>query len=70
VWNCWLENKTDEGAKRLQTVINSLTLRRTKRQLQGKGTLHLPQKIEREIPIELDEEESAVYEEVKQCYAR
>ncbi|XP_069698032.1 transcription termination factor 2 isoform X2 [Periplaneta americana] len=65
VWRRWVDNKSAGGMQRLNTVINSLMLRRTKEQLQSKGTLScLPKKEIMEVVVTLDKEEFEVYERV------
>jgi transcription termination factor 2 len=65
VWRRWVDNKSAGGMQRLNTVMNSLMLRRTKEQLQSKGELScLPQKQVYEITVKLDEEEFKVYQTV------
>jgi len=51
--------------QRLNTVMNSIMLRRTKEQLQSKGTLScLPEKLFYDISVKLDAEEFRVYQTV------
>jgi transcription termination factor 2 len=65
VWRRWVDNKSAGGMQRLNTVMNSLMLRRTKEQLQNKGALTcLPEKQVYEITVKLDKEESEVYQTV------
>jgi transcription termination factor 2 len=65
VWRRWVDNKSAGGMQRLNTVLNSLMLRRTKEQLQSVGALaFLPEKQMYEITVKLDKEESEVYQTV------
>ncbi|PSN58027.1 hypothetical protein C0J52_02028 [Blattella germanica] len=65
VWRRWIDNKSAGGIQRLNTVINSLMLRRTKDQLQSAGKLScLPTKEIHEICVKLDEEELEVYQTI------
>jgi len=51
--------------QRLNTVMNSIMLRRTKEQLQSKGTLScLPERHVYDISVKLDAEEFRVYQTV------
>jgi transcription termination factor 2 len=64
VWRRWVD-KSAGGMQRLNTVLNSLMLHRTKKQLQSKGGLTcLPQKQVHKITVKLDEEEFRVYKTV------
>jgi hypothetical protein len=65
VWRRWVDNKSAGGIQRLNTVMNSIMLRRTKEQLQSKGTLScLKEKHVFEIIVKLDAEEFRVYQTV------
>ncbi|PNF38558.1 hypothetical protein B7P43_G04028 [Cryptotermes secundus] len=65
VWRRWVDNKSAGGMQRLNTVMNSLMLRRTKEQLQSKGALScLPEKQIYELTVKLDKEEFEVYQTV------
>jgi transcription termination factor 2 len=65
VWCRWVDNKSAGGMQRLNTVMNSVMLRRTKEQLQNKGTLScLPEKHVYDISVKLDAEEFRVYQTV------
>jgi transcription termination factor 2 len=65
VWRRWVDNKSAGGMQRLNTVMNSLMLRRTKEQLQSMGTLScLPEKQVYEITVKLDKDECEVYQTV------
>ncbi|XP_055907334.1 transcription termination factor 2 [Eupeodes corollae] len=65
-WKKWIDNKSAGGQQRLNTLMKSLMLRRTKAQLQQQGSLAcLP---EREpckvIEVILDKEEMNVYQKI------
>lgn len=65
MWRRWIDNKSAGGIHRLNTVMNSIMLRRTKEQLQSKGALRcLPERHVYEINVKLDAEESRVYQTV------
>ncbi|XP_022908848.2 transcription termination factor 2-like [Onthophagus taurus] len=65
IWKTWISNKDTGGYQRLQTVIASLMLRRTKAQLQEKGALQsLPERIWKVVEVKLSEDETAIYEKV------
>lgn len=65
MWRRWIDNKSAGGMQRLNTVMNSIMLRRTKEQLQSKGTLSsLPERHVYEINVKLDAEEFRVYQTV------
>jgi transcription termination factor 2 len=65
VWRRWVDNKSAGGMQRLNTVMNSIMLRRTKEQLQSNGTLScLPEKFVYDISVKLDAEEFRVYQTV------
>ncbi|KAJ9589215.1 hypothetical protein L9F63_028002, partial [Diploptera punctata] len=65
VWRRWIDNKSAGGLQRLNTVMNSLMLRRTKEQLQTAGSLScLPSKNVYDIPVALDKEEFEVYQTI------
>lgn len=64
-WKRWIDNKSAGGQQRLNTVMKSLLLRRTKVQLQENGTLDcLPTKNTSVIEVELDKEEMNVYQKI------
>ncbi|KAJ9576809.1 hypothetical protein L9F63_006583 [Diploptera punctata] len=66
VWRRWIDNKSAGGLQRLNTVMNSLMLRRTKEQLQTAGSLScLPSKNVYDIPVALDKEEFEVYQKIR-----
>lgn len=65
VWKRWVDNKNAAGHERLATVMKTLMLRRTKQELQAKGTLaSLPDKTIEVINVDLDPEERLVYDKV------
>ena len=67
VWKLWVENKTAQGRKRMDTMVKCLLLRRTKSQksaLTGKDLVELPAKRVQEHRIDLSQEERRVYQEV------
>ncbi|XP_052125675.1 transcription termination factor 2 isoform X2 [Frankliniella occidentalis] len=65
VWKRWVDNKNAAGMQRLNTMMKSLMLRRTKEQLHAKGDLDcLPAKFYERIDIHLDPEELVIYEKV------
>ncbi|EEB19192.1 helicase, putative [Pediculus humanus corporis] len=65
VWKRWVDNKSANGVKRLNTVVKSILLRRTKEDLKNIGELReLPVKNIIPIYIKLDEEEQKVYHTV------
>ena len=65
VWKRWVDNKNQTGLKRLATVTKTLMLRRTKQELIAKGTLEeLPEKFVTVIDVNLDSEETKVYQSV------
>ncbi|XP_046397979.1 transcription termination factor 2-like [Ischnura elegans] len=64
-WRRWVDNKTAAGAQRLNMLMKSLMLRRTKEQLQSAGSLNsLPERQLHQIKIELEPEEQAVYDQI------
>ncbi|KAH8307778.1 hypothetical protein KR044_013353, partial [Drosophila immigrans] len=64
-WKMWIENKNSGGEERLNLVMKSLMLRRTKAQLQLDGKLNsLPKKEIRLIEMSLDTDEMNVYQRV------
>lgn len=61
VWKKWVDNKSPNGVQRLNTVVKSILLRRTKEDLKNIGELSdLPPKEIQSIYIDLDEEELKV----------
>ncbi|XP_039493622.1 transcription termination factor 2 [Drosophila santomea] len=64
-WKKWIDNKSAGGQNRLNLLMKSLMLRRTKAQLQSDGKLNsLPNKELRLIEISLEKEEMNVYQTV------
>ncbi|XP_026472373.1 transcription termination factor 2 isoform X2 [Ctenocephalides felis] len=64
-WKRWVVNKTAGGQQRLNTILKSLLLRRTKAQLQIDGQLSsLPEKEIHSFDVTLDREEMMVYQKV------
>ncbi|XP_050080079.1 transcription termination factor 2 isoform X1 [Anopheles maculipalpis] len=64
-WKRWIDNKTAGGAMRLNTIMKSIMLRRTKKQLQERGALtSLPNKTIEVIEVELEKDEMNVYQKV------
>ncbi|XP_014213023.1 transcription termination factor 2-like [Copidosoma floridanum] len=65
VWKRWVENKNDAGKQRLITLMKTLMLRRTKKELMAKGALEsLPEKFFETIEIEMDRDENLVYQKI------
>ncbi|KAH8293402.1 hypothetical protein KR054_000203 [Drosophila jambulina] len=64
-WKKWIDNKSAGGQNRLNLLMKSLMLRRTKAQLQLEGKLNsLPEKETRLMEIKLDTDEMNVYQMV------
>ncbi|EDV94807.1 transcription termination factor 2 [Drosophila grimshawi] len=64
-WKRWIDNKSAGGQERLNLLMKSLMLRRTKAQLQLDGKLSsLPNKEIRLIEMNLDKDEMNVYSKV------
>ncbi|XP_078702450.1 transcription termination factor 2-like isoform X1 [Branchiostoma floridae x Branchiostoma belcheri] len=68
VWKKWVDNKTANGKARLNTLVNSLLLRRTKGQegRDGRPLVSLPQCIRISHVIKLSDDERAVYDKFYQ----
>ena len=67
LWKTWVDNKTSMGQQRLNTIVKSLLLRRTKCQLSnvtGKAIVELPNKSVKEHNIALTDSERKVYDKV------
>ncbi|GLV32180.1 lodestar [Carabus blaptoides fortunei] len=65
VWKQWVANKNAGGQDRLNTVMTSIMLRRTKEQLQKEGGLQgLPEKKFELINVTLDSAEKQIYQKV------
>ncbi|XP_050095390.1 transcription termination factor 2 isoform X1 [Anopheles aquasalis] len=64
-WKRWVDNKSAGGQARLNTIMKSIMLRRTKKQLQDRGSLKtLPTKTIELIEVTLDTDEMNVYQKV------
>ncbi|XP_034486352.1 transcription termination factor 2-like [Drosophila innubila] len=64
-WKTWIDNKSSDGQERLNLLMKSLMLRRTKAQLQLDGKLNnLPKKEIRLMEMSLDTDEMNVYQRV------
>uniref|UniRef100_A0A182JQY3 Transcription termination factor 2 n=1 Tax=Anopheles christyi TaxID=43041 RepID=A0A182JQY3_9DIPT len=64
-WKRWIDNKTAGGAMRLNTIMKSIMLRRTKKELQERGALtNLPSKTIELIEVQLEKDEMNVYQKV------
>ncbi|XP_034665895.1 transcription termination factor 2 [Drosophila subobscura] len=64
-WKKWIDNKSAGGQNRLNLLMKSIMLRRTKAQLQLEGKLNsLPAKQMHKIEISLDKDEMNVYQTV------
>ncbi|CAH0392936.1 unnamed protein product [Bemisia tabaci] len=61
VWKRWVDNRDAAGTKRLNTVVKSILLRRTKEQLLTSGANKLPPKNYKKIEVALDNNEKEVY---------
>lgn len=65
VWKRWVKDKSNFGQERLNTVISSLLLRRTKEELHIVGALQgLPERKWELIPVHLKEKEMNIYQKV------
>ncbi|XP_035791318.1 transcription termination factor 2-like isoform X1 [Anopheles albimanus] len=64
-WKRWVDNKSEGGKARLNTIMKSIMLRRTKKQLQDRGSLNtLPTKTIEQIEVTLETDEMNVYQKV------
>ncbi|XP_011203914.2 transcription termination factor 2 [Bactrocera dorsalis] len=64
-WKKWIDNKSAGGQQRLNALMKSLMLRRTKVMLQERGALQcLPEKRIELIEVCLDKEEMNVYQKI------
>ncbi|XP_055379370.1 transcription termination factor 2 [Condylostylus longicornis] len=64
-WKKWIDNKSAGGQARLNTLMKSLLLRRTKLQLQqNDNNFNLPEKTTKLIEVILDKDEMNVYQRV------
>ena len=67
VWKKWIENNSEQGQERMNTLVRTLLLRRTKDQtsrITGKRLVELPAKHSEEHRIVLGKEEKKVYDKV------
>ncbi|KAF5292721.1 hypothetical protein FQR65_LT11189 [Abscondita terminalis] len=65
VWKRWVANKSTGGQDRLNTVMSSLLLRRTKEQLEEKQMLKsLPEKTWNLVEITLEQQEMDIYRKI------
>ena len=67
LWKTWVDNGTSMGQQRLNTIVKSILLRRTKCQqsnVTGKALVDLPNKSTKEHCIKLSEPERKVYDKV------
>lgn len=61
----WIDNKTQSGKERLNTLLKSIMLRRTKAELQAKGALQsLPTKTMQIVDVKMDKDEMNIYQRV------
>jgi len=66
-WKVWIDNKGSQGQQRMNTLVRSLLLRRTKEtksQVTGECIVNLPEKFKIEHKVELADMERKVYTEV------
>ncbi|XP_059048235.1 transcription termination factor 2 [Achroia grisella] len=65
MWKKWIDNKSQGGQERLNTVMRCILLRRTKQQLQQRGQLNcLPTRTAHECLVTLTQPEMNVYQKV------
>ena len=67
LWKSWVDNGTSMGQARLNTIVKSILLRRTKCQhsnVTGKAIVELPSKSTKEHSIKLTDSERKVYDKV------
>merc|ERR1712112_469114 len=67
VWKRWIDNKSSQSQERMNTLIRTLLLRRTKEQksnVTGTKLVNLPEKFKLEHKIQLNDEEKKVYDKV------
>ena len=67
LWKSWVDNGTSMGQARLNTIVKSILLRRTKSQnsnVTGKALVDLPSKNTKEHSIKLTDSERKVYDKV------
>merc|ERR1719471_2448266 len=67
VWKRWIDSKSSQSQERMNTLVRTLLLRRTKEQksnVTGDKIVSLPEKFKLEHKITLSEEEKMVYDKV------
>merc|ERR1719422_2695049 len=67
VWKKWIDNKSAQSQERMNTLVRTLLLRRTKEQksnVTGTKLVNLPEKFKLEHKIQLNDEEKKVYDKV------
>jgi len=67
VWKKWIDNKSSQSQERMNTLVRTLLLRRTKEQkstVTGQTIVDLPAKHKEEHKISLSKEEKEVYDKV------
>ena len=67
VWKRWIDNKSAQSQERMNTLVRTLMLRRTKEtksNVTGDKIVSLPEKFKLEHKITLSEEEKKVYDKV------
>ena len=67
VWKKWIDNKSAQSTERMNTLVRTLLLRRTKEQksnITGKTLVDLPARHKEEHKIKLNKEEKEVYDKV------
>ncbi|XP_070539750.1 transcription termination factor 2-like [Ptychodera flava] len=66
VWKRWVDNNTDQGSTRLNTLVKSLLLRRTKDQKgsSGQPLVSLPEKFSTTHEVQLSDKEQDIYDQL------
>ena len=67
VWKKWIENKSERGLERMNHLVRSLLLRRTKDQtsnVTGEKLVNLPEKVIIEHKFKLNNDEKEIYDKV------
>ena len=67
VWKRWIDSKSSQSQERMNTLVRTLLLRRTKEQksnVTGDKIVNLPEKFRLEHKIQLNEEEKKVYDKI------
>lgn len=65
MWKKWIDNKSQGGQERLNTIMRCILLRRTKVQLQQRGQLScLPSRTPHLTEVTLNQQEMNVYQKV------